>query len=60
MPTLAAALSIFWWLGEPGDFDASAKMEMIRGSFGVSLLNFLMIPLVSILMTFAGIRILKR
>ena len=47
IPTLAATLAIFWWLGEPGDFDASAKMEMIRGSFGVSLLNFL--PLVVVI-----------
>lgn len=41
VPTLAVALAIFWWLGEAGDFDASEKMEMIRGSFGVSLLHFL-------------------
>jgi NhaC family Na+:H+ antiporter len=41
VPTLAISLAIFWWLGEPGDFDASAKMEMIRSSFGVSPVFFL-------------------
>lgn len=40
-PTLAVTLAIFWWLGEPGDFDASAKMEMIRTTFGVSPVFFL-------------------
>jgi NhaC family Na+:H+ antiporter len=41
IPTMAVTLAIFWWLGEPGDFDASAKMEMIRRSFGVSPIFFL-------------------
>ncbi len=44
VPALTITLAIFWWLGEPGDFDASAKMEMIRNSFGVSPVLFL--PLV--------------
>ncbi len=47
VPALALTLAIFWWLGEPGDFDASAKMEMIRNSFGVSPVLFL--PLVVVL-----------
>ena len=41
---LAIALVVFMMLGRPGDFDASAKIEAIRSSFGPSPILFL--PLV--------------
>jgi NhaC family Na+:H+ antiporter len=53
VPTLAATLLIFWWLGEPGDFDATLKMAAIRESFDVSLVQFL--PLV-VVIVFALLR----
>ncbi|MBK6806096.1 MAG: Na+/H+ antiporter NhaC [Betaproteobacteria bacterium] len=41
---LAIALAVFLMLGRPGDFDASAQIEAIRSSFGISPVLFL--PLV--------------
>ena len=41
---VAISLAIFFMLGQPGDFDASAKIEGIKASFHISLWLFL--PLV--------------
>ena len=38
---LAISLTIFFILGQPGDFDASAKLAGIRGAFDISLWMFL-------------------
>ena len=46
---LALALVVFWMLGRPGDFDASAKIEAIRSSFGVTPLLFLPLAVVVVL-----------
>jgi NhaC family Na+:H+ antiporter len=44
IPAFAITLLIFLFLGSPGDFDASEKLDSIRKTFDVSLLHFL--PLV--------------
>jgi len=41
LPAMAGTLLLFLMLGAPGDFDASAKMQLIRDTFGVSLWHFL-------------------
>jgi NhaC family Na+:H+ antiporter len=38
---LVIALAVFWTLGRPGDFDASAKMAAIQRAFNPSLVLFL-------------------
>ena len=43
---LSIALVVFWTLGRPGDFDASAKMTAIRGAFHMSPVLFLPLILV--------------
>jgi NhaC family Na+:H+ antiporter len=43
---LAGALSVFWYLGAPGDFDASEHITAIQGLFDVSLWMFLPLLLV--------------
>jgi NhaC family Na+:H+ antiporter len=45
-PALLLALGIFFLLGRPGDFDASAKTEAIRSSFDVS--PWLFLPLAAV------------
>jgi Na+:H+ antiporter, NhaC family len=45
--TLSIALAVFFMLGEPGDFDAGAKMVAIREAFDVSL--WLFAPLVLVI-----------
>lgn len=47
IPALLITLAILFFMGEPGDFDASEKMENIRSTFDVSLLHFL--PLVIVI-----------
>ena len=47
LPAMAGTLLLFLMLGAPGDFDASAKMQLIRDTFGVSLWHFL--PLVVVI-----------
>jgi NhaC family Na+:H+ antiporter len=47
VPCLAVTLALLWWLGTPGDFDASAKMGNIQETFGVSPVAFL--PLVVVI-----------
>jgi NhaC family Na+:H+ antiporter len=41
---VAIALAMFWTLGRPGDFDASDKIEAIRGAFEIT--PWLFVPLV--------------
>ena len=41
VPAMAMALGLFWYLGEPGDFDASHKIDAIKDFFNVSLVLFL-------------------
>jgi len=41
VPAMAVALTVFWYLGEPGDFDASAKISAISDLFNVSWVLFL-------------------
>jgi NhaC family Na+:H+ antiporter len=45
--TLSIALTVFFLLGQPGDFDAGSKMEAIRQSFDISL--WLFAPLVLVI-----------
>jgi NhaC family Na+:H+ antiporter len=47
VPALLITLFILFFLGEPGDFDASEKMNAIRSTFDVSLVRFL--PLVVVI-----------
>lgn len=49
LPAMAAALVLFWYLGAPGDFDASEKIEAIKHFFNVSLVLFLPLLLVVLL-----------
>ena len=44
IPAFAITLLIFLFMGSPGDFDASEKLDSIRNTFDVSLVHFL--PLV--------------
>lgn len=41
VPTLAGTVALFWFLGEPGDADVSAKARAIKEAFGVSPVHFL-------------------
>jgi NhaC family Na+:H+ antiporter len=43
---LPLALAVFWWLGTPGDFDASEKVNAIQRIFHPSLVLFLPLALV--------------
>jgi NhaC family Na+:H+ antiporter len=43
---LAIALAVFWLLGRPGDFDASAKMVAIESAFHMSPILFLPLAVV--------------
>jgi len=43
---VAISLAIFFMLGQPGDFDASAKIEGIKGAFHISLWLFLPLAVV--------------
>lgn len=47
IPAMAITLLIFYFLGSPGDFDATEKLESIRKTFNVSLVHFL--PLVAVI-----------
>jgi NhaC family Na+:H+ antiporter len=49
VPALAITLFIFFFLGSPGDFDASEKLESIRKTFDVSLVHFLPLVVVIVL-----------
>jgi len=49
IPAFAITLLIFFFMGSPGDFDASEKLESIRTTFDVSLLHFLPLVVVVVL-----------
>ena len=54
IPAFAITLLIFLFMGSPGDFDASEKLDSIRKTFDVSLLHFL--PLV-VVVALAALRL---
>lgn len=47
LAALAISLAVFFFLGEPGDFDATEKMTAIRSAFDVQPIMFL--PLVAVI-----------
>ena len=47
--TLPLALVVFWFLGSPGDFDASEKISAITRFFNISLVLFLPLVVVVVL-----------
>ncbi len=49
IPALAITLAIFFFMGAPGDFDATEKLESIRQTFDVSLVHFLPLVVVIVL-----------
>ena len=49
VPAMAVALSIFWYLGEPGDFDASQKIDAIKHLFNISPVLFIPLLIVVVL-----------
>ena len=49
IPALAITLLIFFFMGAPGDFDATEKLESIRRTFDVSLVHFLPLVVVIVL-----------
>jgi NhaC family Na+:H+ antiporter len=44
---LAITLGLFWLFGQPGDFDASAKLAMLQGAFKIT--PWLFLPLVVVI-----------
>jgi NhaC family Na+:H+ antiporter len=48
IPAMAITLAIFFFMGAPGDFDASEKLDSIRSTFDVSLVHFL--PLIVVIL----------
>jgi len=49
IPAFAITLLIFLFMGSPGDFDASEKLDSIRKTFDVSLVHFLPLVVVIVL-----------
>ncbi len=49
IPAIALSLAIFWYLGEPGDFDASEKIAAIERLFHPSLVLFVPLLIVVVL-----------
>jgi NhaC family Na+:H+ antiporter len=49
IPAFAITLAILLFMGSPGDFDASEKLESIRKTFDVSLVHFLPLVVVVVL-----------
>jgi NhaC family Na+:H+ antiporter len=49
---LAIAMVVFFMLGKPGDFDATAKLEAIRSAFNISPVLFLPLLVVVVLAIF--------
>src|SRR5512145_430300 len=49
VPALAITLLIFFFMGAPGDFDATEKLDSIRKTFDVSLVHFLPLVVVIVL-----------
>lgn len=52
VPALLIALAVFFLFGRPGDFDSSAKIEMIRSTFNISLWLFLPLAVVVVMAVF--------
>jgi NhaC family Na+:H+ antiporter len=50
--SMAIALGVFYFLGQPGDFDASAEIDAMRGAFHISLWLFVPLLLVILLAIF--------
>jgi NhaC family Na+:H+ antiporter len=46
LPAVAIALCVFWFFGQPGDFDASEKIRAIESTFNITLWLFLPLVLV--------------
>jgi NhaC family Na+:H+ antiporter len=49
IPAFAITLLVFFFMGSPGDFDATEKLDSIRSTFDVSLLHFLPLVVVVVL-----------
>jgi NhaC family Na+:H+ antiporter len=49
---IAISMTIFFMLGQPGDFDATAKIDGIRSAFNISLWLFLPLVVVVVLAAF--------
>jgi NhaC family Na+:H+ antiporter len=49
IPAFAITLLIFFFMGSPGDFDATEKLDSIRKTFDVSLVHFLPLVVVIVL-----------
>lgn len=49
VPAITIALAVFWYLGQPGDFDATDKMDAMRRLFDVSPIHFLPLLVVVVL-----------
>ena len=49
IPALGITLAIFFFMGAPGDFDATEKLDSIRQTFDVSLVHFLPLLVVIVL-----------
>ena len=49
IPAMAITLAIFFFMGSPGDFDATEKLDNIRSTFDVSLVHFLPLVVVIVL-----------
>jgi NhaC family Na+:H+ antiporter len=47
IPAFAITLLVFFFMGSPGDFDATEKLDSIRSTFDVSLVHFL--PLIVVI-----------
>ena len=49
IPAFAITLLVFFFMGSPGDFDATEKLDSIRSTFDVSLVHFLPLLVVIVL-----------
>ncbi len=49
IPAMVITLAIFFFMGSPGDFDATEKLDSIRSTFDVSLVHFLPLVVVIVL-----------
>ena len=49
IPAFAITLFIFFFMGSPGDFDATEKLDSIRNTFDVSVVHFLPLVVVIVL-----------
>ena len=49
VPAMAVTLLVFWYLGEPGDFDASHKIDAIKHLFNISPVLFIPLLIVVVL-----------